>query len=66
MSRPPLGAGASRTAYAANGSFRDATAQQQLAIEKARALGWNTRTMPERLDAYRHGGAWRGDLLGPR
>lgn len=53
-------------AYAANGGFRDATAQQQLAMEKARALGWNTRTMSERLDAYRHGRAWRGDLLGAR
>jgi TPR repeat protein len=53
-------------AYAANGSFRDATAQQQLATDKARTLGWNTRTMSERLDAYRHGKAWRGDLLGTR
>jgi hypothetical protein len=38
-------------------------AQQQLAIEKARVLDWNTRTMSERLDAYRHGTAWRGALF---
>jgi len=50
-------------AYAANGRFHDATAQQQLAIEKARVLDWNTRTMSERLDAYRHGTALRGALF---
>jgi TPR repeat protein len=51
-------------AFAANGDFNDATAQQQLALQKAYALGWNTHVMRERLDAYRHGRAWRGDLLG--
>ena len=51
-------------AYAANGDFHDATAQQQLAIQKARDLSWNTHTMAERLDAYRRGTAWRGELLG--
>jgi len=50
-------------AYAANGDFHNASAQQQLAVQKAQALGWNTRTMAERLDAYRHGRAWRGDLF---
>jgi TPR repeat protein len=50
-------------AYAANGDFRNATAQEQLAVEKASGLRWNTRAMQERLDAYRHGRAWRGDLL---
>ena len=50
-------------AYAANGDFRNATAQQQIAVEKASALRWKTRAMQERLDAYRHGKAWRGDLL---
>jgi hypothetical protein len=53
-------------AYAANGGFRDAAAQQQLAMEKARALGWNTRVMSEQLDAYRHGNVWHGDLLATR
>ena len=50
-------------AYAANGDFHDATAQQQLALQKARGLGWNTGPIAERLDAYRHGKTWRGDLL---
>ena len=50
-------------AYAANGDFRGATAQQQLAVDKARALGWNSPTMIEQLDAYRHDRAWRGDLF---
>ncbi|MBV8306025.1 MAG: hypothetical protein JO274_00980 [Gammaproteobacteria bacterium] len=51
-------------AYAANGDFRAATAQQQLAVEKAATLGWNTAVMKERLDAYRHERAWHGELLG--
>ena len=51
-------------AYAANGDFHNAAAQQQLAMQKARVIGWNTRPMAERLDAYRHSRAWRGDLLG--
>jgi TPR repeat protein len=50
-------------AYAANGDFRSATAQEQLAVETASGLRWNTRAMQERLDAYRHGKTWRGDLL---
>jgi TPR repeat protein len=50
-------------AYAANGDFRTATAQQQLAVDKATRLGWNTGAMTARLDSYRHGKAWRGDLL---
>jgi hypothetical protein len=31
--------------------------------QKAQGLGWNTRTLAERLDAYRHDRTWRGDLL---
>jgi TPR repeat protein len=50
-------------AFAANGDFRNATAQQQLAVQKASALGWNTHVMSEQLDAYRHDRAWRGELL---
>jgi hypothetical protein len=50
-------------AYAANGDFRTATAQQQLAVDKATRLGWTTGAMTARLDSYRHGKAWRGDLL---
>jgi hypothetical protein len=50
-------------AFAANGDFNNATAQQQLALQKANALGWNTHAMSEQLDAYRHGRAWHGELL---
>jgi TPR repeat protein len=50
-------------AYAANGDFPNAVAQQQLAIRKAQGLGWNTRAMSERLSAYRGGRHWYGDLL---
>jgi TPR repeat protein len=50
-------------AYAASGDFHNATAQQQLALQKARGLGWSTGAMSERLDAYRHDRAWRGDLF---
>jgi TPR repeat protein len=54
---------AAAAAYAANGDFPDAIAQQQLAIRKAQSLGWNTRAMNERLGAYRRGKSWYGDLL---
>jgi TPR repeat protein len=50
-------------AYAASGDFRNASAQQQAAIRKARDLGWDTRAMEERSAAYRRGAPWRGDLL---
>jgi len=50
-------------AYAANGDFRQASAQQQIAVRKARSLGWNTRVMAQRLSAYRGGRPWRGDLF---
>jgi TPR repeat protein len=50
-------------AYAANGDFKNAAAQQQLAVQTARGLHWDTRTMAERLEEYRRGTAWRGDLL---
>ena len=53
-------------AHAANGDFRNASAQQQLAVDKAKALGWSTRTLTEQLDAYRHDRAWHGDLLASR
>ena len=51
-------------AYAANGDFRAASAQQRIAVRKAQSLGWNTRLMTQRLAAYRDGRPWRGDLLG--
>jgi TPR repeat protein len=50
-------------AYAANGDFHNASAQQQLAVDKAKTLGWNNRTLADQLDAYRHDRAWHGDLL---
>jgi uncharacterized protein len=50
-------------AYAANGDYHNAVAQQQLAIQKAQALGWNSAAMAERLSAYRHDQPWRGDLF---
>jgi uncharacterized protein len=50
-------------AQAANGDFAQAEAQQQIALTKAKALGWNTRFMDERLDAYRHKRAWYGDIF---
>jgi hypothetical protein len=50
-------------AYAANGDFSQASAQQQIAIRKAQSLAWNTRVMTQRLNAYRDGKPWRGDLL---
>jgi hypothetical protein len=50
-------------AYAANGDFHNAVAQQRVAIAKARRLAWNTRLMDERLAAYRSGKPWRGDLF---
>jgi TPR repeat protein len=49
-------------AYAANGDFSQASAQQQIAIRKAQSLAWNTRLMTQRLTAYRDGKPWRGDL----
>lgn len=50
-------------AHAANGDFRNAVVQQQIAMQKAQALGWNTSAMGERLSAYRHGNPWRGELF---
>jgi hypothetical protein len=50
-------------AYAANGDFHNAVGQQQLAVGKAQALGWNTSAMSERLSAYRHNQPWHGDLF---
>ena len=50
-------------AQAANGDFARAEAQQQTALTKAKALGWNTRLIEERLDAYRNKKAWYGDIF---
>ena len=50
-------------AYAANGSFDAAVEQEEIAIRKAKALGWNTRLMKERLAAYRASHPWQGDLF---
>jgi TPR repeat protein len=53
-------------AYAVNGDFHNASAQQRLAVDKAQVLGWDTRTLTEQLDAYRHDRAWHGDLFALR
>ncbi|HUJ52229.1 MAG TPA: energy transducer TonB [Steroidobacteraceae bacterium] len=50
-------------AHAANQDFHGAVTQQSLAVQKAQQLGWDTRAMNERLSAYRHDTAWRGELL---
>jgi hypothetical protein len=50
-------------AYAANGDFHNASAQQRFAVDKAKGLGWSTRTLTQQLDAYRHDRVWNGDLL---
>ena len=50
-------------AHAANGDFAQAEAQQQIALTKAEALGWNTRFIEERLDAYHNKRAWYGDVF---
>ncbi len=50
-------------AYAANKDFREASAQQRVAITKASALGWNTAAMQRRLSAYRADRLWTGDLF---
>lgn len=52
-------------AYAASGDFSNAARQQQIAIKKARSLGWDTRAMAQRLATYQHDQAWRGDLFAP-
>jgi uncharacterized protein len=50
-------------ASAAGGEYRAAASQEVLAIDKARALGWDTRNMSERLASYRAGKPWDGDLF---
>jgi TPR repeat protein len=50
-------------AQAANGNFREAVAQQQRALQRAHSLGWNSNGMYARLDDYRRGQAWHGDLF---
>jgi len=50
-------------AAAAGGDFAGAVSQQEIAIRKARDLGWNTRAMEERLASYKGGKAWQGDLF---
>jgi TPR repeat protein len=50
-------------AYAANDDFHKAVAQQDLALSKANDLGWNTRAMSERQNAYRRNEPWRGELF---
>ncbi len=50
-------------ADAAHGDFESARAQQRQAIHKAQALGWNTASMSARLEAYRGGKPWHGDLF---
>ena len=50
-------------AYAANKDFDLASAKQDIAVKKARTLGWNTRLMKERLSAYEQRHPWSGDLF---
>ena len=50
-------------ADAANGDFAGAVAEQQTAIGKAHGLGWRTQDMEGRLEAYRAGRAWLGNLF---
>lgn len=50
-------------AYAANHHTWDAVATQKAAIKRATVLGWNTRSMEERLGAYQQSRAWTGDLF---
>jgi major membrane immunogen (membrane-anchored lipoprotein) len=50
-------------AHAASGEFREAAAQQRLAIQKAQKLDWDTRAMSERLSDYAGGKPWSGDLF---
>jgi TPR repeat protein len=50
-------------AAAAGGDFADAVRQQEVAVRKARDLGWNTHAMEERLASYKSGKAWQGDLF---
>ena len=49
--------------FAASGDFRNAAAEPQLALSKAKGLSWDTRAMGERLDADHDGKPWRGALL---
>jgi TPR repeat protein len=51
-------------ADAANGDFAGAAAGQMTAIDKAKALGWELQDMQERLETYRAGRAWHGELFG--
>jgi TonB family protein len=50
-------------AQAANGDYREAVAQQERALQRAYALGWNTTAMADRLSAYRAARPWHGDLF---
>jgi uncharacterized protein len=50
-------------AYAANGDFRNAVAQQQVALHMAQGLGWDAGAMGVRLASYRSGKSWQGELV---
>ena len=50
-------------ADAANGDFHGAVAQQEIALHKAQSLGWDTHAQSERLNSYRAGKVWYGDLF---
>lgn len=50
-------------AYASAGDFHAAVAQQQRALQKAQALGWDTRALGAPLAAYRANRPWRGDVF---
>jgi uncharacterized protein len=50
-------------AAAANGDFHGAVGQEEVALRKAQSLGWDTRAQAERLNSYRAGKLWHGDLF---
>jgi uncharacterized protein len=51
-------------ALASLGDFSAATKDQTRAVDAARKLGWDLSPQLERLERYRTGQAWYGDLLG--
>jgi len=61
--RDPLTWEAYASAYAATGRFSDAARAERKAYEFASEYRWNTSAIVERLAAYDHHRAWRGDLF---
>jgi hypothetical protein len=50
-------------AYAVNGDFKNAIAQQKRTVKKAEELYWNTAKMEERLAAYTENRVLTGDVF---